>query len=131
MMVKHQLRASIGEASMKTAISKTVLIVSSILILVLSTLSLQAHAGGAIIIIGASDFDRHHYSGNSNAHRLTNKFYFDNKYRRNYRDNYRNRYYNSGYYGDRSYRKQRYYGYDNGHYNYRRGYRDNRSYCPY
>ena len=93
----------------------------SILILFLSLFSFQAHAGGIKIIINGGHYDRHHYSpGYNDSHRLRNKYYFDNRYRKSY---------GNGYYGKRYYRNK-FYG-NNYRYNRRNYYRNNRSYCPY
>lgn len=90
-----------------------------------SILSFQAHAGGVKIIIVGSDYDRHHsYSGYRSdygkSHRLRNKHYFDNRYRKSYGNHY---------YGQRGYRNN--YIRNNYRYNNRNYYRNNRSYCPY
>lgn len=95
-------------------------IIPTLLILFFATLSFQAHAGGTVIIIGGSNYDRHHYSSNyGNSHRLRNKHYFESRFRNTY---------NHRYYGKR-YNRNNYYGnsYRNNNRNY---YRSNRSYCP-
>ncbi len=93
----------------------------TLFILFLSSLSSQAYAGGIKIIIGGGHYDRHHYSsGYNDSHRLRNKYYFDNRYRKSYGDrHYGKRYYRNKYYGN------------NYRYNNRSYYRNNRTYCPY
>ena len=113
---------------MKKAISKYKFVISTMLLLVFSMLSYQAHAGGVKVIIVDSDY------GNDNTYLRHKNYYRQSNSDRLHNYNRSNRHYigygNHGY--GKKYYRNNYYGYGNNRrYDNRRSYQKRGSYYPY